>query len=159
MPLFMRPSPRTISPTCWSNAPASPPKPAPSISPAEKISSRCGSHHRISASIKLTQSQSPTGQRRQNAMSIRKDQPPLTTPPSDLDHHLGYLKLSFIAGHYAELATQAVPKQWSHIDYLESLVKAKAQLRRDRPPKTAIRPPPFPSSKTLTRFAGTGPPG
>jgi len=85
-------------------------------------------------------------------MSIRKDQPPLTTPPSDLDHHLGYLKLSFIAGHYAELATQAVPKQWSHIDYLDRLVEGEAQVRRDRATKSRIRLARFPVIKTVDQF-------
>ena len=82
-------------------------------------------------------------------MSIHKDQLPLTTPPSDLDHHLGYLKLSFIAGHYAELATQAVPKQWSHIDYLDRLVEGEAQVRRDRATKSRIRLARFPVTKTV----------
>ena len=32
------------------------------------------------------------------------------TPSGDVEHHLTYLKLVFIAQHYAELATQAAQK-------------------------------------------------
>ena len=85
-------------------------------------------------------------------MSVCKDQPPLTTPPSDLDHHLGYLKLSFIPGHYAELATQAAHKQWSHIDYLDRLVEGEVQVRRDRATKSRIRLARFPVIKTVDQF-------
>ena len=40
------------------------------------------------------------------------------TPPTQLgtiDHHLAYLKLSFIAEQYAELAQQAAHKAWGRV--------------------------------------------
>ena len=44
----------------------------------------------------------------------------LQVPPETLgaiEHHLAYLKLSFIAEQYAMLAKQAADKAWSHVDY------------------------------------------
>jgi hypothetical protein len=66
---------------------------------------------------------------------------PVTTPPSDLDHQLGYLQLSFIAGHYADLAPQVARKEWPHIDYLARLVAGEADVRRDRATKSECVPP------------------
>jgi hypothetical protein len=43
-------------------------------------------------------------------MSASKNTQPATTPSGDVEHHLTYLKLVFIAQHYAELATQAAQK-------------------------------------------------
>ena len=45
-------------------------------------------------------------------MSESKDIHASTKPLSDIDHHITYLKLSFIADQYAPLATQAAQKQW-----------------------------------------------
>jgi DNA replication protein DnaC len=85
-------------------------------------------------------------------MSGSKAPQPVTTPPSDLDHLLGYLKLSFIAGHYADLAQQAARKEWPHIDYLARLVEGEADVRRDRATKSRIRLARFPVIKTVDQF-------
>jgi DNA replication protein DnaC len=85
-------------------------------------------------------------------MSVRKDQQPLPTPPSDIDLLLGYLKLSFIAEQYAELATHAAQHAWSHVDYLAKLLEGEAEVRRDRATKNRIRLARFPVIKTLEQF-------
>jgi DNA replication protein DnaC len=85
-------------------------------------------------------------------MSGNKPLQPVTTPPSDLDRLLGYLKLSFIAGHYAELAQQAAQKEWPHLDYLARLVEGEADVRRDRATKSRIRLARFPVIKTVDQF-------
>jgi DNA replication protein DnaC len=85
-------------------------------------------------------------------MSKSQAQPPLTMPPSELDHHLSYLKLPFMAQHYDELAKQAATKQWSHVDYLTTLTQGEADLRRDRATQNRIRQARFPVIKTLDQF-------
>jgi DNA replication protein DnaC len=77
---------------------------------------------------------------------------PSTTPLSDVEHHLAYLKLPFIAAQYAELATHAAQKAWSHVDYLARLVEGEADLRRDRATKSRIRLARFPVIKTVEQF-------
>jgi DNA replication protein DnaC len=75
-----------------------------------------------------------------------------TTPLSNLDQHLAYLKLSFITEQYAALATQAADKAWSHVDYLARLMEGEADVRGDRATKSRIRVARFPVMKTLDQF-------
>lgn len=75
-----------------------------------------------------------------------------TTPLSDVEHHLTYLKLPFITAQYAELAKHATQKVWSHVDYLARLVEGEADLRRDRATKSRIRLARFPVIKTVEQF-------
>ena len=77
-------------------------------------------------------------------------QPPISL--SELEGQLTYLKLPFIAEHYAELAKHAVHKTWSHVDYLAALVEGEADLRRDRATKSRIRLARFPVITTLEQF-------
>src|SRR5262252_3143849 len=77
---------------------------------------------------------------------------PASTPSGDVEHHLTYLKLAFIAQHYAELATQAAQQAWSHVDYLARLAEGEAQWRHDRATKSRIRLARFPVIKTLEQF-------
>jgi DNA replication protein DnaC len=77
-------------------------------------------------------------------------QPPISL--SEMECHLPYLKLPFIAEYYAELAKHAVHKTWSHVDYLATLVEGEADLRRDRATKSRIRLARFPVIKTLEQF-------
>jgi DNA replication protein DnaC len=78
---------------------------------------------------------------------------PVSTPPlSDVDHHLNYLKLPFIAEQYGELAKHAAHKAWSHVDYLASLLEGEVDLRRDRATQSRIRLARFPVIKTLEQF-------
>jgi len=85
-------------------------------------------------------------------MSESKNTPPTTTPLGDVEPHLTYLKLTFMAQHYAELATQAAQKMWPHVDYLAKLAEGEADLRRDRATKSRIRLARFPVIKTLEQF-------
>ena len=85
-------------------------------------------------------------------MSHTQDPQPSMTSLSDVDQHLTYLKLPFIAEHYGEMATQAAQKQWSHVDYLDRLTQGEADLRRDRATQNRIRLARFPVIKTLDQF-------
>lgn len=85
-------------------------------------------------------------------MSTSQAQPQLTMPLRELDHHLSYLKLPFMAQHYDELAKQAATQQWSHVDYLTTLTQGEADLRRDRATQNRIRQARFPVIKTLDQF-------
>ena len=86
-------------------------------------------------------------------MAESKNPTPTPTPAAgDVEHHLAYLKLAFMAQHYAELATQAAHKMWPHIDYLARLVEGEAHLRRDRATQSRIRLARFPVIKTLEQF-------
>jgi DNA replication protein DnaC len=79
----------------------------------------------------------------------------LQVPPETLgaiEHHLAYLKLSFIAEQYATLAKQAADKAWSHVDYLAKLLEGEAGVRHDRATKSRIRLARFPVIKTLDQF-------
>jgi len=85
-------------------------------------------------------------------MADSKHPPPTTAPASDVEHHLHYLKLAFMAQHYAELATQAAHNMWPHVDYLARLVEGEADMRRDRATKSRIRLARFPVIKTVEQF-------
>ena len=59
----------------------------------------------------------------------------LQVPPEALgaiERHLAYLKLSFIAEQYADLAKHATHKAWSHVDYLAKLLEGEVDVRHDR---------------------------
>jgi DNA replication protein DnaC len=81
-----------------------------------------------------------------------KNTPPTTTPPGVVESHLSYLKLSFMAQHYEELATQAAHKMWPHVEYLARLAEGEAHLRRDRATQSRLRLARFPVIKTLEQF-------
>jgi DNA replication protein DnaC len=85
-------------------------------------------------------------------MSDNKSTPPTTPPAGDVEYHLSYLKLAFMAQHYAELATQAAQKMWPHVDYLARLLEGEAHMRQDRATKSRIRLARFPIIKTLEQF-------
>src|SRR5262247_3680690 len=85
-------------------------------------------------------------------MSASPNTPSATTPSSDVEPHLTYLKLAFIAQHYAALATQAAQHAWSHVDYLAKLLEGEAHVRRDRATTSRIRLARFPVIKTLEQF-------
>jgi DNA replication protein DnaC len=80
-----------------------------------------------------------------------------TKPLSDLDAHLQYLKLAYIAQHYNDLARQASRKQWGHVDYLSRLIDGETALRHDRCIQRRIRLARFPVIKTLDQFNWTWP--
>jgi DNA replication protein DnaC len=79
----------------------------------------------------------------------------LQVPPETLgalERHLAYLKLSWIAAQYADLATHAAHKAWSHVDYLATLLEGEVAVRRDRATQSRIRLARFPVIKTLEQF-------
>ena len=85
-------------------------------------------------------------------MSASHTTPPGPTPTSDVEPHLTYLQLAFIAQHYAPLATQAAQHAWSHVAYLARLLEGEANMRRDRATKSRIRLARFPVITTLEQF-------
>jgi DNA replication protein DnaC len=66
--------------------------------------------------------------------------------------HLAYLKLSCIAEQYIEVAQHAAQHEWSHIDYLATLLEGEVDVRRDRATKSRMRLARFPVIKTLEQF-------
>lgn len=85
-------------------------------------------------------------------MSESPNTQPVPTPSGDVEHHLTYLKLAFMAQHYAELATQAAHKMWPHVDSLARLVEGEADVRRDRATTSRMRLARFPVITTLEQF-------
>ena len=85
-------------------------------------------------------------------MAEHTNLPTLPERLGDVDSHLAYLKLPFIAAHYATLAKDAAHKAWSHVDYLAKLLEGEADLRRDRATKSRIRLAHFPVIKTVEQF-------
>jgi DNA replication protein DnaC len=77
-------------------------------------------------------------------MAASHHTPSVTTPSRDVEPHLTYLKLAFIAQHYAPLATQAAQHAWSHVAYLARLLEGEANMRKDRATKSRIRLASFP---------------
>jgi len=70
----------------------------------------------------------------------------------DLIKQLVYLKLPYIRENHEAVAQLAARKQWTHIHYLEELVKQESNLRWDRTIKRRIRMARFPVIKTLDQF-------
>src|SRR2546428_2804043 len=85
-------------------------------------------------------------------MSVRTTMPEPPTSLRDVEHHLPALKRPFIAGQYAEIAQLAAQQEWSHLDYLATLLEGEADLRRDGATKSRIRLARFPVIKTLEQF-------
>jgi DNA replication protein DnaC len=85
-------------------------------------------------------------------MSESHNTQPMPTPSDDVAPYLTYLKLPFIAEHYAPLAKQAAHHTWSHVAYLARLLEGEATLRRDRATQSRIRLARFPVIKTLEQF-------
>jgi DNA replication protein DnaC len=82
-------------------------------------------------------------------MSERQHLRESTQPTGDVDQHLAYLKLCFIADHDAPVANQAAQQQWSPVDSLAKLLEGEADLRRDRATQNRVRLARFPVIKTL----------
>lgn len=73
-------------------------------------------------------------------------------PEKNIEQHLKYLRLPFIAEEYESTAQLAAHKQWSHQAYLAELVTGEAAMRRDRATKRRIKAARFPVLKTLEQF-------
>ena len=85
-------------------------------------------------------------------MSASPNMSAVTTPSSDVEPHLTYVKLAFIAQHYAPLATQAAQHAWSPVAYLARLLEGEVNMRKDRSTQSRIRLARFPVLKTLEQF-------
>lgn len=70
----------------------------------------------------------------------------------DLIKQLVYLRLPYIRENHEAVAQLAARKQWTHIHYLEELVRQESNLRWDRTIKRRIRMARFPVIKTLDQF-------
>lgn len=75
----------------------------------------------------------------------------------ELNNHLQYLKLPFLADNYESIAKQAATEQWTHVKYLARLIEGEATKRRDRATQRRIRLARFPVIKTLDQFRWTWP--
>ena len=78
--------------------------------------------------------------------------PESPTSLRDVEHHLTYLKLSFIAEQYAELAKQAAHKRGRMWTTWPDSLEGEADVRRDRATQSRIRLARFPVIKTLEQF-------
>jgi DNA replication protein DnaC len=62
------------------------------------------------------------------------------------------LKLVSVQQHYADLATEAAQKQWTHVDYLARLIELEAMRRQELTVQRRIAAARFPCVKTLDQF-------
>ena len=62
------------------------------------------------------------------------------------------LKLISVQQHYADLATEAAQKQWTHVDYLARLIELEATRRQELSVQRRIAAARFPCLKTLDQF-------
>lgn len=74
-----------------------------------------------------------------------------------LKENLQYLKLPFIDEHHQNLAKMAATKQWTHLDFLEKLIKGETDLRCDRSTQRRIKQARFPVIKTMEQFQWSWP--
>jgi DNA replication protein DnaC len=84
--------------------------------------------------------------------SDHTQQRPPRTAADDVDQPLSSLTLSWMAEHAGDMATQAAPPPWSHVDALASLTPGEAAVRRDRATQHRLRLARFPVMNTLAQF-------
>jgi len=65
---------------------------------------------------------------------------------------LTYLRLPFMRAHYGELSEKAHKASWSHLAYLEHLIKGEADLRQQHGIERRIRQARFPLVKHLEQY-------
>ena len=70
----------------------------------------------------------------------------------DIIKQLVYLRLPYIRENHEVVAKLAARKQWTHIHYLEELIKQESNLRWERTIERRIRMARFPVIKTLDLF-------
>ena len=78
-------------------------------------------------------------------------------PLDNLEQHLKYLKLPYIAEHHNEVVGRAAKQEWSHLKLLHTLMEGEAGYRKDRATERRIRQAKFPVIKTLDGFSWTWP--
>jgi DNA replication protein DnaC len=76
-------------------------------------------------------------------------------PQTDRDAllaHLTALRLPFALANYLAYAQSAADKQWSHVQFLQELMRSEALARADRRVERLVAQARFPVLKTLERF-------
>lgn len=76
---------------------------------------------------------------------------------ANFEANLEYLKLPFMLENASSAAKTAAQKNWTHIDYLESMVQGEAALKRDRSTNRRVSRARFPGIKTMDLFKWTWP--
>ena len=71
--------------------------------------------------------------------------------------HLKYLKLPFLAAHHEAMAAEAARQNWTHTDYFARLIEGEANMRSDRATQRRIRAARFPVIKTIDDFQWSWP--
>jgi len=79
-------------------------------------------------------------------------QPTPSAETEALEHHLDYLKLSFIREHLDDFAKLAAEQHWEPITLLAKLIEGEAQRRQDRAIERRVRLARFPVRKSLEQF-------
>ena len=74
-----------------------------------------------------------------------------------LDDMLKYLRLPFMRSQYQNLADTAAKDQWSHLNYLQTLIEGEAAMRMDRSVQRRIQSARFPVIKTLDQYRWSWP--
>jgi DNA replication protein DnaC len=69
-----------------------------------------------------------------------------------LHAHLSALRLPFALANYSSFAQTAADKQWSHVQFLQELIRSEAAARADRRVERLVAQARFPVLKTLDRF-------
>ena len=69
-----------------------------------------------------------------------------------LNQRLAYLQLPFIRDHYTQLTRDAAAQHWDHLQFLDSLIQAEFDQRRQRAVQRRIREARFPVLETLEQF-------
>ena len=69
-----------------------------------------------------------------------------------LQAHLTGLRLPFTLANYSAFAHTAANKQWSHVQFLQELMRSEAAARADRRVERLVAQARFPVMKTLERF-------
>ena len=75
-----------------------------------------------------------------------------TAKTKTLEHHLDYLKLSFVREHLDDFAKLAAVQHWDHVTFLAHLIEGEAHRRQDRSVERRIRLARFPVRKSLENF-------
>ena len=69
-----------------------------------------------------------------------------------IQEHLDYLKLADVAAQFEPLATEAMAKRWSHVEYLQRLLEGECRARQQRAIERRVQAARFPVVKTLDKF-------
>lgn len=83
---------------------------------------------------------------------MNTDNHKITGQSEKINDQLKYLKLGFMRENYEPLAKKAAQDNWTHFDYLDTLVQGEAQQRMDMSIQRRVSLARFPQIKTLDQF-------